>query len=353
MRGEVLFIRLALPKSRDHDEIAYTRRIVRMADGIVACIGSRYGLDLLRGFGKPFVVINNLMAETGFPQVHSDDAAIGRMAANYFLRNGFSRFAYFGDTSGFGVGRGRAFAETVREAGFECAVCDSADRRTIGEQLAEIKRQQQHSPLAVFACNDGRACSAINYGRASWLRVPQDLAVLGVDNDPWLALQCGIPISSIEPAGYDIGRKAGRLIVKLMRGGDAPGSAILVPPLRLIPRLSTDVAAVSDTQMAEAMRFIRASVDAGISVKDVVAHLKNVPRRTLERRFRRAFGTSLKDAIVSTRHERAKELLIPGNLEVGQVASMLGFSSLSHFCTVFRSAEGVTPKAFQKRLPPP
>jgi len=323
----------------------------KLFDGLILRVKAAEELDLCRHLTIPVVVINNQRRDMPFPQVLPDDTAIGRMAADYLVRRGFSRFVYIGDNSPFSSLRGAAFVAALAEAGHNCTVWNRRDRGpTSSPEFKRLALKRGGGPLAVFALNDGAASSTINHCRRAGIKVPQQVAVLAVDNDPWESRNCRTPLSSIELASYEIGLRAGELMVRLLEGHPPPEEPLLVPPLRVIPRFSTDADAVADPVLRKARGFIEANTHRTVSVDDVVTAAGSSSRRTLQRRFIEAYNTTIRDACRRARVERAKSLLHSEELSVKEIAFMTGFSSASLFCRVFRQTEGITPKAYRRRF---
>jgi len=146
-------------------------RKARIFDAAIMYVGGPGDLDVLQGFGKPTVVINNMESNIPYPQVLPDDLAIGRMAADYFLTRGFRRFVYAGDESGFGILRGDGFVRALNEAGIEQVPRPEPGGKNQIVVVQEMLSRHPNEPVAVFACNDWRAHAAIHHARANGLTV--------------------------------------------------------------------------------------------------------------------------------------------------------------------------------------
>jgi len=171
-----------------------------------------------------------------------------------------------------------------------------------------------------------------------------------VNNSPTANACCYAPISSVENADYEIGRQAAKLLLRLMAGDPAPKEPILIPPVRVISRKSTDRYATRDAALQKALHFIEANIEKNISVSDIAEAVSaTTPIRTLQRRFRKAFGVSMIDALLRARVNRAKELLSTSALSIKEIAYVTGFPNPSHFGATFRKLEGITPGQFRKR----
>jgi LacI family transcriptional regulator len=169
-----------------------------------------------------------------------------------------------------------------------------------------------------------------------------------VDNDDLIQCLCDPPLSSINMATERIGFEAGALLERLMRGLPPPRTPILIPPIDVIVRPSTDVLAVADEEVSQALRLIRQSAGRRLGIAELARKLA-LSRRQLERRFRKALGRSLHDEIRRCRIARARELLSTTDLSIPQVADACGFSASSYLTVVFQRELGTTPGAYRRQ----
>lgn len=214
----------------------------------------------------------------------------------------------------------------------------------MAEWLAEQPR-----PLGIFACYDGRAQQVLEACQLRDWPVPDEIAVLGVDNDEVLCELCTPPLSSVQPNARRTGYEAAAMLAGMMRGTKVAGGATrFVEPVRIVERQSTDVVSVADARVAQALRFIREHVGDGIDVGDV---LRAVPmsRTLLERKFQAALGHSPHRQIVLQRIERARHLLAESEVSIAMVAELAGFGDASYLSVAFRRETGESPYAFRKR----
>ena len=201
-------------------------------------------------------------------------------------------------------------------------------------------------PVGLFACNDDRGRQVLEACLAAAVAVPDEVAVVGMDNGDLLCELCDPPLSSVALNTERGGFEAAGLLDRLMAGIDRGPRAIVVEPLRVVTRKSSDVLAVEDRMVAEALRFIRAHAAEPFRVGDL---LKAVPisRRALEQRFRRAVGRSLNEEIRNTHYRRAAQLLLETDYPVSKVAELAGFNSASYMGQVFRDKTGKTPARYR------
>jgi LacI family transcriptional regulator len=272
----------------------------------------------------------------------TDDAAVGRRGAEHFLRAGHRVLVFYSpDRRAFAKVRYAGFAARCEEAGVEARLVEEAG------ELESALRERAGGPLAVMGCNDRAALLALEACRAAGRRVPEDAAVLGVDDDDLVQALANPPLSSVNTARDRVGFEAAALLERMMSGErvDA-GTVVRVAPKGVVARRSTDATAVSDADVAEAARFIHTHAGRGISVDDVAA-AATVSRRQLERRFRSAMGHSLLEEITRCRVDRARQLLLDTELTLEQIARAAGFTSASYFSVVFKRATGQTPQRYR------
>ena len=308
--------------------------------GAIVQVTLKQIIPTLRRAGIPVVNVSSAGPGRVLPSVVSDDDAIGRMGAEHFLRLGFRSLVYFGPDQ-------REFARTRRD-GFQghcTAVAATCHTAMTSLELPPLL-QSLPKPIGVMACNDRAGLAALHHARSLGMKVPDDVAVLGVDNDDLVQSIAFPPLSSINTARERIGFEAASLLDKLISGASAPKVPIAVQPIGIISRLSTSTLAISDADVSEAARFIHANAVRRIGVDDV-ARSVSVSRRQLERRFRTTLGRSIHDEIVRVRLDQARRLLATTHLTLEQVSAACGFSSQSYFQVVFRRSLGSTPGAYR------
>jgi LacI family transcriptional regulator len=207
-------------------------------------------------------------------------------------------------------------------------------------------------PVGVFVPNDlwgvqvGEACRQVE------LRVPEDVAILGVGNDDLYCELTRPPLSSIIVPAEQIGYEAAALLDRLLSGGKPPREPILLSPIGVATRRSTEVLAIDDPDVVAAVRYIREHAHLPLRVSDV---LRQVPsgRRTLERRCRRALGWGLGEEIRRTHLEQARRLLATTDLPIKALATQAGFSDYCHMAVAFRKELGTSPSAYRQQIRAP
>lgn len=366
LRGVVRYARLHGPWSfyitpGDLDQV-----LPRMEEwggtGIIARIATPQTEAAILASGLPFVALDlrhDQLASssrlTGACEVCPDSHLAARMAAEHLLEKGFRQFAFVGAMGQppWSTRREEGFVERLREAGHACQRYPLPSRPADGRWGREQRHMSQWlqnlaKPMGVLACDDDRGRQVLEAARSAGLCVPDQLAVIGVDNDELLCELSDPPLSSVkldlERGGYE----AAALLDGLMSGRLHPPQRVLVRPQYVVARRSTDVVAAEDPLVAEALRFIADHAGRPMGVAEVVRQL-GCSRRALELRFRRSAGRSLLDEIQRSRLERAKRLLSETDLSVGEVAAAAGYASGSYLTRVFRQHCGMSPGRYRQR----
>lgn len=287
-------------------------------------------------------------------EVCPDSQQAGRMAAEHLLAKRLEQFAFVGaaDDPLWSTRRKEGFAQRLAEAGFSCldyAVPPSAAAAWSREQPHMVRwLESLPKPLGLLACDDDRGRQVLTACGVAGIPVPEDVAVIGVDNDEVLCNVCDPPLTSValdtERAGYE----AAALLDGLMSGRIRSPRRILVPPLFVVDRRSTEIVAFDDRDVALALRFIHDHAAQPIAVKEI-ARASRLSRRMLELRFRRSVGCTIHEKIQDVRLERAKRLLIETDQSIGKVAQAAGFASSGYFSKVFHRAMGMPPADYRVR----
>jgi LacI family transcriptional regulator len=319
---------------------------------------------LLR-LGYPVVDVLGNSQFDSIPGFDTDARAVAQLAAEFFLRAGFRHLAFCGYRGiPFSDRREAAFSECLERHGQKARVFSPRLSRyppphiqaveqsglTTEKAIAQWLRKQPR-PLGLFACNDVRAQQVLNACREHNLKVPEEVAVIGVDNDDVLCDLCEPSLTSIEPDTERLGYEAAGLLARMMQGKRPKAEVVQVPPLRVVERASADVLAIGDSITVQAVRFIRDHVHEGIGVKDVLAHAGR-SRTDLEQRFRRCLNGSIRVEIVRCRMDRACSLLQQTDLHLDEIARRAGFSTTAHLCRLFQRRLGQTPTQY-RRSPAP
>ncbi len=319
-------------------------------DGIIARIESPRIARAVLASGLPAVDLSAGRFAPLLPWVETDDAAIARLAAQHLLERGFKQFGYCGDVRfRWSQQRGETFRRLIREAGHPCHDFVEPDRPT--DEIAALARWLQGlpKPAGVFTCYDIRGQQVLDACRVAGLAVPEEVAVLGVDNDELLCELAFPPLTSVMLNARGAGYEAAALLARLMRGVRVPPVETRIAPLGICPRQSTDVLAVGDPHVAWALRFIREHACDPVDVGDV---LRAVPlsRSILEKRFRQMLNRTVHDEIIAVRLIRARQLLSETDLSLAEIATRTGFEHPEYFSVVFKRETGTPPRDFRRNL---
>ena len=320
-------------------------------DGIIARIENASIARALQNVGLPVVDVSAARLIPSLPWVETDDNAFARMAADHLLERGFKHFGYCGDDR-FNWSKLRAehFSRIVRDAGHDCSVFQAdkskqADAQSQVEDIAEwVSRLPK--PVGIMACYDLRGQQVLDACRRRGIAVPDEVAVIGVDNDELLCNLSDPPLTSIVPNAHRAGYEAASLLDQLMTGRKVHSLTNLIPPLGLVTRQSTDVLAIEDRHVVNAVRFIRERACDGINVSDV---LKAVPqsRRLLETRFKKLIGRTLHEEILRVQLNRVRELLTSTDLSLEAIAERTGFVHSEYLSVVFKRETGTPPSRYR------
>jgi LacI family transcriptional regulator len=324
-------------------------------DGIIARIEDRRLARAVAQSRRPVVNLRGTLSDVAFPFIGSDNEAIGRMGADHLLERGFQQFAFCGLPRGYHPGldrRGDCFQRFIEKAGYPCEVLHpplrkrspswEQDQKWLARWIARLPK-----PIAIMATNDDRGLQLLDACRRVGAVVPDEVAVLGVDNDEYL---CGLslpPLSSIDVDSEKTGYQAAALLDRIMDGKRPPKRIAETPPAGVVTRRSTDVLATDDHDVIRAVQYIRENACLAIQVPDILQHV-SMSRAALEPRFRSVLGRTLHQEVQRVRIERAKSLLAETDLPIKQIASQSGFKNVQYLTRVFSAVVGQPPAAFRK-----
>jgi LacI family transcriptional regulator len=330
-------------------------------DGIICRPMTRELASVFRRRGTPAIDLSDQHEGLGLPHIWSDMRAIGRRAAEHLLERGFRSFAFCGFRDElWSEQRRQGFTDAIALPGYRCETYVSPWRgrhaREWQHEHAALERWLRGlpRPLAVMACNDLRAHHVLDAARSLGLAVPEELAVIGVDDDYPFCDLCDPPLSSVVPNAQRIGYQAAETLDALMAGEPPVAQEILVEPLGITTRQSTDILAIDDPAIAAAVRLIRERACDGLRVSEIVKRVA-VSRPVLERRFRKYLSRSPQAEIRRVQIARVKRLLVDTDLPLKSIASTAGFIHPEYLSVVFKRDTGTTPGAYRRSaaLPAP
>jgi LacI family transcriptional regulator len=324
-------------------------------DGVIARLSRPEQFEQIQRRRTPAVNVDTIFAGLpGFADVVSDDAERASVAFRHLRDRGFERFAYFAPASRrYSEKPGQAFAELVEAEGFECHQYKPAARgRKLGwdDQKCRVSEWLETLPLpiGVFAIDAYRGRRLAEICWFNGIGVPDQMAILAGDADELICDVCTPPLSSVALASRRIGFEAAASLDRMMNGDPAP-PPLRIPPHGVITRESTDVLAISDPTVVQALRFIQARAFHDIVVKDILDEVP-VSRRSLEIQFRRLLGRSPAEEIRRVRLDRGRELLARSDISISEIATACGFANGTRFGVAFRKRFGKTPLAYRKQL---
>jgi LacI family transcriptional regulator len=320
-------------------------------DGIIARIENREIARALARLKLPVVDVSAARLLSSLPWVETDDVAFARLGAEHLLERGFKHFGYCGDDHfNWSKWRCEHFARFLKENGCTCSIYQPA-----ASSLPNAERQVEDiaswidrlpKPVGVMACYDLRGQQVLDACRRREIAVPDEVAVIAVDNDELLCALSDPPLSSIIPNTHRTGFEAAALLDRLMAGKKVKCLTCLIPPLGVATRQSTDVLAIADRNVVQAVRFIREHACDGINMGDV---LKAAPqsRRVLESRFKKFLGRTPHDEILRIQFNRVKQLLVETDLPLALIAERAGFDHAEYLSVAFKRTFGVPPSQYR------
>lgn len=329
-------------------------------DGVITRLENPDLPKLLKRMQVPVVFLRNVPPNFKAPAVLLNDQSVVELAFDHLRERGFRHFAFCGlNGADYSDARRGIFAELVHRTGFRCHVFRSAghlqfdsmvayERHGLLKENEEVRRwvKSLPKPVGIMTCNDLRGEKVLAACYAAKITVPDEVAVVGVDNDEVLCNFSNPPLSSVVPNTSRIGYEAAEVLHRMMTGEKVPARTIRVEPSGVMTRNSTDVLAIEDRQIAVAARFIREHAFKNISVTDA-ARASALSERTLERRFLKILGRTPKQEILRVRVNRAKQLLTETDYSLATIAEMIGFEHTEYISRIFRKKVGMTPGQFR------
>jgi LacI family transcriptional regulator len=291
-----------------------------------------------------------------FPTVTADLHAAARLAAEHLLDQGFRHFGYFAPLGlSYVEIHYKSFVERLDEAGLGCSLFPARRGKSPGAAWEKRQADLRHwleelpKPVAVLTWTSDRGREVLYACRALGLSVPEQVAVMGGDEDSLLCETCNPPLSGVALTSERIGYEAAALLDRLLQGKSGPDEPILIEPTRVVVRQSSDTLAIDDHDLARAIAFIRVNAATPMQVSDIL-HTVSVSRSWLERRFQEVLGRSPAEEIRRVRLQRTKQLLADTDMPVPQVAAASGFGSREYMACAFKRSTGLTPREFRNRI---
>ena len=328
-------------------------------DGVLTVFHRRRDIvRYIRQLKIPVVDMGLYRPDIPLPRVAGDHTRIGLLAAEHFAERDFKHVAWFSTA--------HSPIQALRLDGFirGCAALGlDTPRRWIWEEAADgspddwqrmrrwLERLLRHAPkpLAVFAHNDYDASNVEDACRAAGIAVPEDVAILGVDDNELICLNQPVPLSSIRHDLVGVGYQSAALLDAILDGAPLPADPILIPPNDVILRQSTDQTAITFPAVRDAMHFVKDNLHRSFGVEEVAAAV-GVSRSTLDRLFEQHLNRSMHEEILRARLAAAKRLLARTDLVLADIARQTGFCHAQYLNNVFRKTEGVTPRKYREHM---
>lgn len=319
--------------------------------GIIARIENEQIASVVREKKVPVVDVSAARLVENVPWVETDDEAIAQMAFDHLRERGLKHYAFCGYPQfNWSTWRRDQFVKIVRKSGFDCSVYDacSAHPQQWRGELNDLARwvESLPKPVGIMACYDIRARLLLDACRQIEAAVPEQIAVIGVDNDQTICDLAEPRLTSVVPDAYRTGYVAAQLLDAMMSHRDVPMTH-RIPPLGVQIRESTQILATDDSLIMSSLRYIRERACDGINVQDV-ADSVNVSRKTLDRRFLSTIGRTPHTELVRVRVDRAKRLLLETRLPLRTIADRTGFAHVEYFSVTFKRLTGDSPSAFRR-----
>jgi LacI family transcriptional regulator len=326
-------------------------------DGIIAALNTSAEAACVRELSIPIINISGTLPKTPVPRVSLDNALVGRLAAEHLIERGFREFAFFGlqDVAYSAVRQG-AFETRLAEAGFRSiALLMPPTYRAKGLHWRDHQRRlvkwlgSLSTPVGLFAVTDYRAQQVLDACRQMALRVPQQVAVIGVDNEEVICAHVQPPLSSVARNNQQEGYHAAAMLDQMIRGKGVAATEETIPPLGVVARGSTDTVAFKDARLCVAIEYLNKHIEDPIGVQQLASHV-GVSRRWMEYAFRDALGESPYQYIRNRRLKLAQQLLEEEpSTKIYQVARRTGFTSAKQLSMAFGQEFGVSPREYQRR----
>lgn len=326
-------------------------------DGVLATITTPREAQVAREIGIPVLNLSGVLREAGLPRVMVDQEAMGRLAAEHLRHCGFRHFGYFGPRRIWsGVQRKQGFIGRIRTWGESCSILETpsspGSHRPAREWLESLDRwlSEQPLPVGILASIDLRGAMIIDACARLGLRVPDDVGVVGIDNNEVICELCRVPLSSVSRSDFEVGYRAASLLHRMITGKSHPTSDVLIPPDGIVQRRSTKIVAVDHPEIAAAVRYLQEHVREPFGIERLV-QVVGRSRRWLTEHFRASLGCTPYEYICRVRVQEAQRLLeTEPTLRLHEVAERCGFSETRNLRHVFERLTGTSPARHRRTL---
>jgi LacI family transcriptional regulator len=327
-------------------------------DGVLTSLGARQDLwHAISQFKGPVIDLTESRSEISLPRVTMDNWKIGQLAAQYFLNRGYRHFTFVHRWD-LGVSRRRheAYRDELAKAGYDCEVL--CWQRALGtrpdtreQRILWLSQQLQHlpKPLAVWGTRDIDAAEVIEACMMIGIAIPEQVAVLGVDNTESICDCMRIPLSSIDNNLELVGYEGAALLDRMMSGEQVGNHPRYIPPVGIIERRSTDHLAVDHPQVSAALRIIHQEFDQPMTMRDILARIP-ISRSGLEKAFREHYVRAPMEELRRVRFSNAQKLLTETPEKIATIARRTGFETSHNLCRSFKQEFGLTPREYREQF---
>lgn len=350
----------------DWKDLADSRKL-KSFDGFIARVTDTSCAKAFASTGKPVVDVLCHVDHTSFATCDQDAGSIGRLAVRHFMDHSFQQFAFFGhEGQPYSDRRRTAFVKGLEAQGLGCDIYQTPKRlfedfntRIIREERYMTDKESTDirgwvsrlkKPVAVFCSNDLRAYQLASECQRMAIGIPDDVAILGVDNDELTCCFTSPEISSIDPDARAIGRAAAETLDVMMNGRTRNPPHVAIEAKRLVERGSTQIYTIDPPWLSQALVFIRTNVARRLTASDVFKHVGK-SHSVVDDTFKRVLNTTVSAKIAKSRIDEAKRLLRQTALPLDRVSALSGFASVQYFTNSFTKALGQSPGAYRAFLP--
>jgi LacI family transcriptional regulator len=330
-------------------------------DGVISRHTNEVQIEATRSAGIPLVDVNDARPWPGIPNIKLDNSAVGQLGGEHFIDLGFRHCAFCGFANEvWSVERRTGFVEALRMVGRDSPLFETeypgyytggctphweaSEVASIADWLARLPK-----PVGVMACNDFRALHVLEAASVAGLRVPEDVAVLGANDDETRCELANPPLSSVGANHHQSGYVAARVLARLMDGRPIDDVDTTIDPSEVVARRSTDLLAVEDKHIAAAVRFIHQNACNGITIAEV-GRQAGLARTQLEEKFRRYFARSPRAEIRRVQLGRIRHLLQNTDLPLRTIAEVMGFAHPEYMIFFFKRECGESPGHYRSRV---
>jgi LacI family transcriptional regulator len=327
------------------------------ATGMLVQINNDNDSETLSKAGFPVIAQDFMERFSNLPNITGDYYNTGRIGAEYFMNKGFNHFAFYGFPNFvWSRERGEGFSKYLESKGKKVSFYENDHSyepnlwyykaSKLSQWLSELPK-----PVAIMACDDNRGQHITEACKLAGIKIPEEVAILGVDNDELICELSDPPLSSISLDAEKGGYEAAKLLDMLMHDPNSNYSDVIVSPLQVITRQSTDIYATPDIEISRSLKFIHQNCDRNLLVTDVL-EVVALSRRAFEIRFKKVTGVSVYQYYLKLRIDRLARRLIETDKPVNEIAIDLGFNEFNNLSRMFKQIKGCSPLEYRKKHKP-